>query len=106
MKSKRTNTTEIANEVIGPAIDYAAKNRGTMGALAERLSARLGYKVHRQLVQGWLHPDPERRIEPKLGLGLVILAECRGMMEGDEGISPNLFFDDIKKLMRKARNGS
>lgn len=102
MKKKPQDTTAIANTALADLIDYAnnEKNVGTKKALAESLSARLGYKVHRQLVEGWLNPDPEKRIEPKLGLGLVI------MDEGEKIVTGKTLVIEVPKIIAKAmRNG-
>lgn len=102
MKKKPQDTTAIASAALADLIDHAnkEKNVGTKKALAEALSARLGYKVHRQLVEGWLHPDPEKRIEPKLGLGLVI------MDEGEKIVTGKTLVIEVPKIIAKAmRNG-
>jgi hypothetical protein len=53
----------------------------TTTALAEALSARTGKKIHRQMVEGWLNPDRDKAIEPKLGIGLLLIEEGKKLIE-------------------------
>jgi hypothetical protein len=103
MSKHAKDTKQIANTALAPLIEFAnkEKNIGTKKALADALSKRLGYKVHRQLVEGWLNPDPKKRIEPKFGLGFVI------MLEGEKITTGKKLVIDVPKLIAKShRNGN
>lgn len=78
------NTIQAAHELFKTLIVFCNKpeNRGAIKELTARLSHRLGRKVHRQLTESWLHIDRSKRVEPKLGAGLVIYEEGEIMMSG------------------------
>jgi len=67
--------TTVADNALDFLIAYAAENRGTIAALAERLIQRTGQQIYRQQVASWLAPDPARRTEPQLGIGLLLIHE-------------------------------
>jgi hypothetical protein len=74
MKSDtKLDSKDVSNTALAPLIEHCNKVVGSKAELAERMSTALGYKVHRQIAEGWVHPDPAKRVEPKLGLGLVLL---------------------------------
>lgn len=102
MKTKnKIDTSNVANAALQFLIDHAAKTRGAEIALAERMTKRTGQQVLRQQVQGWLNPDPEKRIEPKLGVGLMLILEGRAMIQGSaEGEARVL---DLSEVLRKGR---
>ena len=56
-----------------PLIKYAAKNKGTMTIVADRLSKLTGKKIVRQMVERWLNEDDNKRDEPRLGIGLYLI---------------------------------
>jgi hypothetical protein len=82
MKTTKTKTSEqISNEFLAPVIQDMATKAKSLGGrkgragggkkwLAERLSELTGEHVRRERVEEWLHPDPDRRIQPRLGIGL------------------------------------
>ena len=45
----------------------------TRRPLAARLTELTGTTQYRQNIGEWLHPDPDKRIEPRLGMGLLLL---------------------------------
>lgn len=71
---KKTTTEKLAADALSPLIKHAQANRGTIKALTERLEKVGGKPVNRVMVEGWLHPDPSRRVEPRLGAGLLLIA--------------------------------
>lgn len=93
------DTTSVSNVALGFVIDHASKNRGTAKALRERMSQALGKPVHRQIVEGWLHADPDRRVEPKLGLGLILMREASLLINGE--VKP---LDIVKTIKRAEKN--
>jgi hypothetical protein len=66
-------TKELASEALAPLIRHAQQNPGTVTKLATRLMEETGTKQYRQNVGDWLHADPELRIEPRFGMGLLLL---------------------------------
>lgn len=92
------NTKSVSDLALEPLAKFAKKNPGTKAELARRLSERLGRKVHRQVAEGWTHPEQGKRVEPKLGLGLIILDEAQKMIEGKN--SPL----DLRRLTKKGKD--
>lgn len=74
---KKQTPSEFGAAKLKPLIEYVHiyENRGTILELAKILSDKTGEKIYRQYVENWLHPDPEKRIEPKLGIGLLLIEE-------------------------------
>lgn len=68
----------IAEGAIYFIAEHAKKNKGTITELAERLSAVTGETIYRQSVEGWL----SGKIEPKLGIGLLLIDEGRKIALG------------------------
>ena len=68
------NTKQIPR-TIKLAFTLNAKRRGIVAAVTEAM-AKAGHKAHRQEVQVWLHPEPDKRIEPRLTTGLALAEAC------------------------------
>jgi len=66
-------TKQLASEALTPLIRHAQRNPGTVAKLATRLMELTGAKQYRQNVGDWLHADPELRIEPRFGMGLLLM---------------------------------
>ena len=47
--------------------------RGVITEVAKQLKRRTGRKVRLQTVAAWLHEDPERRQQPRFGVGLLLV---------------------------------
>lgn len=78
----KTTTPEAASAAaLKPLIDHAQKHRGTIIELADVMSNRTGQKIYRQSVEKWIHPEADKRIEPKLGIGLILIEEGRKVIE-------------------------
>lgn len=58
--------------VIKPIILRCRERRGFATLLIRQL-ALLGHPVKRQAFSRWVHRDPEKRIQPSLGAGLMLL---------------------------------
>jgi len=83
MGRKTITPDDKANEFLQPVIDDMATKAKSLGrgkgragggkkTLAELLSARTGQHIRRERVEEWLHPDPARRMQPRLGIGLLL----------------------------------
>lgn len=83
-KTIELETKSVSDDALSFIIDYAQKNRGTVSKLTERMSKAMGRECKRQMVEAWIHPDAERRVEPRLGIGLILIAESRGLINGGE----------------------
>lgn len=75
--SATTDKTDIGRirwmREIEPVVKMA-KRRGFTARLTRELNRiSQGRKWHRQQVDRYLHPDPDQRSEPMLGLGLVLI---------------------------------
>lgn len=70
MKHPTLTPDEAAQQALADASVLALNNN--QSALAEMMTA-LGCPVTRQMIQRWLHPDPEQRMQPRLGHGLMLL---------------------------------
>lgn len=90
-----TTPEDRANEFLQPVIDDLAtkakglgQGRGRAGGgkkrLAERLSELTGQLIRRERVEEWLRPDPSRRIQPRLGIGLLMREAWEAMNNGRE----------------------
>lgn len=76
MKTKR-----VSDEALQPLIDFVNSEPGRKAELTRRMADELGSPVHRQLVEGWVHPTPDKRVEPRMGLGIILL-RVGGIMMG------------------------
>lgn len=78
---KPNGAKRISARELGPLIRFAAQNRGTIIRLTLAMTRRSGHPVRRHQVERWLHPDPERRTEPLLAAGLLLIEEGRKLMQ-------------------------
>jgi hypothetical protein len=69
----KKTTEQLASEALQHVINVCQKKKGAHTEIANRLTALTGVRQYRQNVDGWLHPDPKLRVEPRLGMGLAIL---------------------------------
>jgi len=78
-KTKKQKAVEVSeakkrsDAALKPLVLFAQKNPGTITRIAEGLTRLTGQTQYRQNVGEWLHPDPARRVEPKLGIGLLLI---------------------------------
>lgn len=75
------NTTHVSETALAPLIKYCNENPGAKSELALKMTEAVGYTIQRQVVEGWMHKDPEKRVEPKLGMGIVLM-RVGGIMLG------------------------
>jgi len=71
--AKMTKTSELAFKALKPLLRHTEKNRGTVAVIVEKLKKRTGLEFHRQHVELWVHHDLKKRVEPRLGAGLLLL---------------------------------
>lgn len=73
--------TREVKAAIARVIKLRQTRRGVVEAVTARLAKLAKESQHRQEVGVWLHPDPARRIEPRLGKGLLLAEACREVLE-------------------------
>ena len=73
MKNVKQTSGEASATALEPLIAFAEANRGTYAKISQVLTARIGETQHRQNVRSWLHTDPAKRVEPRFGIGLMLL---------------------------------
>jgi hypothetical protein len=66
----------VSEQALAEAIEFAREPRAKTQIAAE-LSRLTGRRYLRQEVYRWLHPDPEKRQEPQLTVGLLLVAAAR-----------------------------
>jgi hypothetical protein len=66
-------TKKLVADALAPLIEHVQNNPGTITNLAGRLATLTGEKQYRQNVGEWLHPEPAKRIEPRFGMGLLLV---------------------------------
>lgn len=72
-KTKLTETSKRANKALLGVVTYCATNAGSYGEAVKWLTKRTGRTQFIQNVHQWLHPDPAKRVEPRFGMGLLLL---------------------------------
>lgn len=92
-----SKTKLVADTALGPLIEHVNKTPGAKADLTRRMEAILGYEIARQVVEGWVHPEPDRRVEPKLGLGIILLRVASDMLDGGEHAL------DLRAVIKKSK---
>jgi hypothetical protein len=79
--TKENPTARAVEKELGPFIKLLASKtnapRPTKSAIADRLSKITGKPVTRQMVEKWLHPDPEKRTQALHGTGILLVKLLR-----------------------------
>lgn len=68
-----TVTKRLSGQALERLIKHVQKTRGETTAIVNELTKLTGQTQYRQNVEEWLHPDSEKRVEPRLGVGLALL---------------------------------
>jgi hypothetical protein len=74
-------TTSITNKAFQPLIDFCHANRGAITRLKKRFDHVTGREWRRHNFERWLHPDPDSRVEPSYGSGVLLVAIGKEIME-------------------------
>lgn len=89
ISKKELESRYYSDRVIAPLAAWVHGHRGAMAEVVRRVSAFMGKPLIRQTVEKWLSLNPEKRREPTLGYGLVLIRVIRTMKtEYKTGISP------------------
>ena len=62
----------MAEDHLEPIRAFVHARHGMLTKLTEAMNARTSTPITRQAVSRWLHPEPSKRQEPKLGVFLVM----------------------------------
>lgn len=81
MNEKVTAGRKRYNREIEPLIKEVAKHRGIVLEICRQFSKSAKRPIHRQTVDGWLHVDRERRLEPGYGNGRILIEAVKASLE-------------------------
>lgn len=85
MSTRRTTTPKQRSDAfLEPIVKGCLARRGMKKQLAAALSKRTGEPVPRERVERWLKTDPEKRQQPLLGSGLLLMEEFAAVINGLE----------------------
>lgn len=73
----------VANNTLAPIIRHCERERGAKSELHRRLNRVLDEPVTYRSVCRWLEPDEKKRVEPLLGVGLVLISTFKAMARKD-----------------------
>ena len=73
IKRYKLPTEEWAYRTLAPIRAFLQRHHGSMAALIREYNRRVDNKIRHIEMIRWLNPDPEKRVEPKFGAGLVLL---------------------------------
>lgn len=76
------NSTEHANKLLAPIIRRCAAVRGTKSEITRRMAALVSDAPDDASVGRWLDADAKTRVEPSLGIGLLLLEVGREVIAG------------------------
>ena len=86
MKKKSRNRFGAGNalwsSMIEPHCVHAEENRGFTPRVAEELSRVVGFAIKPQQVREWLARDPKTRVEPKAGVGMLLIQAIQNVRGG------------------------
>lgn len=107
MKPKPIDPTEISEAALRPLIEWAAQDKNRKAEITAKLSEIIGEPILRQAVEAWLRAKPGtgsmRRVEPRLGIGLVLLLAGQQLMAGGGSIMLDDIIDSARTPKKKAR---
>lgn len=80
-----------SDRVIAPLGAWVRGHRGALNEVASRMSSYLGWRISRTQIARWLEADPNKRVEPSYGAGVVLVRVIKTMRsEYINAISPAL----------------
>lgn len=105
-KTKRTKTDvadAMAWAALYPLIKFRIRYPSIVRTMAARLSKRTRTTIQRQQVEAWLHPVTKKRVQPKLGVGLLLLEEGERALRERVIVNAKKISTNGHKLRMKAR---
>lgn len=77
------NTTDFRwHSALAALVQYARDNRHAVATITRMMNERTGQNFLRQQVITYVHHDPNRRREPRLGVGLLLIEISRELVKG------------------------
>ena len=80
--AKQPPSTKFAEEHLEPIRAFVHGNHGRLTQLTNRMREKTSTPITRQAVSRWLHQDPKKRQEPKLGIALIMEEAARDLQIG------------------------
>lgn len=77
-------TKDVALDAMQPIIDWTRETRGGLSDLHRRVNERLKKEVPRTQFERYFAHDREKRVEPGLGVGLLILDAWKAIQRTKE----------------------
>lgn len=99
--TKKQFTRKKSDASINTLIEFYSDNAWFTAAVAKEMGRISGHHYFRQEVSMWLNPDPERRIEPRHGVGLF-LNEVGAMIIEEEMEKRAKILDELSKTLKVA----
>jgi hypothetical protein len=78
---KGVMTSRIWDKEVEPIIRFCEQHRGTVVKIQAAFEKAAKRKVNRQIVERWLHSDPDRRNEPLYGNGVLLIRVAKDVIE-------------------------
>lgn len=76
----KTSSKQLTDDALAPVLRWLdTQPHGTRATLLQRLNKRLSVPLDRSSFDRYLRREPLKRMEPRLGLGLLLLEEWRKM---------------------------
>lgn len=60
---------------------WRTQTHGNGAKLVRRMEELCGHPINRQEVESWLHEDPAKRVEPRLGNGMLLIVAFESLQE-------------------------
>ena len=75
--AKQPPSTMFAEDHLEPIRAFVHGNHGRLTQLTNRMREKTSTPITRQAVSRWLHQDPAKRQEPKLGIAIIMEEAAR-----------------------------
>lgn len=91
---------ELASQALTRALEFAAR-AGNKTAIARAMTDLTGQPVTRQMVERWVHADPDKRHQPSLGYGIALIWTAEALLTDTMPPRPTTLTITIKKPTTK-----
>lgn len=102
-ETKMKTPKQVSNEVLDAAAKVARNIPGGLTLIAAELSRRTGEGYNRAEIHRWLNPTHESRIEPKLGIAVMLCASAEEVARKHFGRKQNTV--GLRTIVALRRNG-
>lgn len=69
---KKNHPDQLYADFIGPIAGHCHRTPGLLAKMVRWMDHATGKTWHRQQIETYLHVDPARRKEPRIGMGLLL----------------------------------